>query len=47
MALDEREWEALRRAHATHVRELGDDLDRSEEFETALGFREAVVIGKA
>ena len=54
MALDERKWEALRRAHAAHLRELGDDLrevgddlDRSEEFETALDLREAVVIGKA
>ena len=47
MALNEREWEALRRAHAAHLRELGDDLDRGEEFETAPDLREAVVIGKA
>ena len=46
MALDEREWQALRRAHAAHLRELGDGLDRSEEFETALELREVVVIGK-
>ena len=46
MGLEEREWQALRRAHAAHLRELGDDLDRSEEFETPLGFREAVVLGK-
>ena len=46
MALDEREWQALRRAHAEHLRELGEDLDRSEEFETALDVREAVVVGK-
>ena len=47
MALDDREWQALRRGHAAHLRELGDDLDRSEEFETALDLREVVVIGKA
>jgi hypothetical protein len=46
MALDERESQALRRAHAAHLRKLGDDLDRSEEFETALDLREVVVIGK-
>ena len=46
MALEEREWQALRRAHAAHLRELGDDLDRGEEFETALELREVVVIGK-
>jgi hypothetical protein len=46
MGLEEREWKALRRAHAEHLRELGDDLDRSEEFETALELREAVVVGK-
>ena len=46
MVLDERKWEALRRAHAAHLRELGADLDRSEEFETPLHFREAVVLGK-
>ena len=45
MAL-EREWKALRRAHAAHLRELGKDLDRGEKFETALDLREAVVIGK-
>ena len=46
MALDEREWQALRRAHAAHLRELGDALDRGEEFETALDLREVVVIRK-
>ena len=42
-----REWQALRRAHVAHLRELGDDLDRGEEFDTALDLREVVVIGKA
>ena len=46
MALDEWEWQALGRAHTAHLRELGDDLDRNEEFETALDLREVVVIGK-
>jgi len=46
MGLETREWQALRRAHAEHLRQLGDDLDRSEEFETALDLREVVVIGK-
>jgi hypothetical protein len=46
MALDEREWQALRRVHAEHLRELGEELDRSEEFETALEMREAVVVGQ-
>jgi hypothetical protein len=46
MALEQREWQALRRAHAAHLRHLGDDLGRSEEFETALDLREVVVIGK-
>ena len=46
MGHETREWRALRRAHAEHLRQLGDDLDRSEEFETALDLREVVVIGK-
>ena len=46
MAIDQREWKALRRAHAEHLQRLGGDLDRSEEFETALDLREAVVVGK-
>jgi hypothetical protein len=43
---DDREWKALQRAHAEHLKRLGDDLDRRQEFETALELREAVVIGK-
>jgi hypothetical protein len=46
MALEDREWQALRRAHAANLRQLGDDVDRTEEFETALELREVVVIGK-
>jgi hypothetical protein len=45
--LDPREWKALRRVHAEHLKRLGSDLDRREEFETALEVREAVVIGTA
>ena len=43
---ERREWEALRRAHAAHLKRLGDELDRRAEFETALEVREAVAIGK-
>ena len=46
MTLDDREWKALRRAHAEHLQRLGGDLDRRREFETALDVREVVVIGK-
>jgi hypothetical protein len=45
--LDPREWKALRRVHAEHLKRLGSDLDRRGEFETALEVREAVVIGTA
>ena len=44
--LDRREWTALRRAHEEHLKRLGSDLDRREEFESALELREAVVIEK-
>ena len=43
--LPRREWNALRRAHREHLEKLGRDLDRHEEFLTALEVREAVVIG--
>lgn len=46
LGLTDREWKAIRRAHAEHLKRLGDDLDRRQEFETALELREAVVIGK-
>lgn len=44
--LERREWEALRRAHGEHLKRRGMELERREEFETALELREAVVIGK-
>ncbi|QLG29461.1 hypothetical protein HUG10_09325 [Halorarum halophilum] len=40
----DREADALRRAHEEHLRRLGSVHDRREEFEHALGIREAVVI---
>ncbi len=46
LGLEDREWQALRRAHAEHLDRIGRDLDRSEEFEAALDLREVVVIGK-
>lgn len=45
LGLAERECDALRRAHAEHVRLCGSERGRREEFETALEIREAVVIG--
>lgn len=43
--LERREWAALRRVHAEHLKQLGGKLGRREEFETALDVREVVVIG--
>lgn len=40
----EREADALRRAHLEHLRRLGSEQDRREEFDHALDLREAVVI---
>lgn len=45
LGLETREWKALRRVHAEHLKRLGSDIDRREEFETALDLREAAVIG--
>lgn len=45
LGLEPREWKALRRVHAEHLKRLGSDLDRRGEFETALELREAIVIG--
>lgn len=42
--VDEREADALRRAHLEHLRRLGSEHGRREEFEHALDLREAVVI---
>ena len=44
MGFEEREWTALRRAHAEHLQRIGSNLDRRREFETALELREAVVV---
>jgi hypothetical protein len=46
MGLDDREWQALCRTHAEHLKQLGGELDRRAEFESALELREPVVIGK-
>ena len=46
LGFDEREWRAVRRAHEEHLKQLGTDLGRRQEFATALDVREAVVIGK-
>lgn len=43
--LDPREWKALRRVHAEHLKRLGNDLGRREEFEAALELREVVIVG--
>lgn len=45
LGIREREADALRRAHEEHLRRLGSQLDRREEFEHALELREAVVVG--
>jgi hypothetical protein len=45
LGLDEREADALRRAHEEQLRRLGTVTDRREEFESALDIREAVVVG--
>lgn len=45
LALDDREWDAVRRAHERQLRYLGRRRDRDAEYETALDIREAVVVG--
>lgn len=47
VGLERREREAVRRAHAEHLRRIGTELDRREEFETALDIRECIVVGKS
>jgi hypothetical protein len=44
--LNDRECDALRRAHEEQLRWTGREADRLEEFESALEIREAVVIGR-
>lgn len=46
LGLEERECRGVRRAHEEHLSRLGTDIDRRQEFETALDLREVVVIGK-
>ncbi|MFB6221188.1 MAG: hypothetical protein ABEH90_07090 [Halolamina sp.] len=46
LGLDEREWQAARRAHENQLLRVGSVLDRREEFETALEIRSAVVVGR-
>ena len=45
LGLDEREVDALRRAHEEQLRRTGSVGDRRDEFESALDIREAVVLG--
>lgn len=44
LGITDRKADALRRAHEEHLRRLGSVHDRREEFEHALGIREAVVV---
>lgn len=45
LELQDRETDAARRAHTEQLRRFGRELGRTEEFETALEIREAVVVG--
>jgi hypothetical protein len=44
--LTTRERSAVRRAHEEQLRRIGSDEGRSEEFESALDIRSAVVVGR-
>lgn len=46
LGLSDREWKAIRRAHEGQLLRVGSQLDRREEFESALDVRSAVVIGR-
>jgi hypothetical protein len=46
LALGDREWKAVRRAHETQLERVGSRVGRREEFETALEIRSAVVISR-
>jgi hypothetical protein len=46
LGLGEREWQAVRRAHESQLLRVGSQLDRREEFESALDIRSAVVVGR-
>ncbi|MEF8781194.1 MAG: hypothetical protein V5A46_11000 [Haloferacaceae archaeon] len=45
LGVNDRESDALRRAHERQLRRVGADRGRRDEFEAALDIREAVVIG--
>lgn len=47
LGLSDREVDGVRRAHAAHLRRVGGERGRREEFQTALELREAVVVGDA
>lgn len=47
LGLEEREIDALRRAHALQFRRAGRRLDRLEEFESAMEIRDVVVVPDA
>lgn len=44
LALERREWDAIRRAHDQQLRRVGSRAGRRDEFETALEIRTAVVV---
>ena len=44
LGFSHREIDAVRRAHTEHLRRLGTDADRRDEFETALEIREVAVV---
>jgi hypothetical protein len=46
LGLDDRERDAVRRAHNEQLEFLGTGTERREEFETALEIRDAVCIGR-
>ena len=46
LGVNDRERDALRRAHEEQLLWVGRDVDRREEFESALEIREAVVVGR-
>lgn len=46
LAFDERETDAVRRAHHEQLRRTGRRDGREAEFETALDLRECVVVGR-
>ncbi|WP_411964424.1 hypothetical protein [Haloferax sp. YSMS24] len=47
LGFSHREIDAVRRAHTEHLRRLGTDAERRNEFETALEIREVAVVDVA